>query len=579
MNQLILGDCLEVLKQMNSESVDLVYLDPPFFSNRTYEVVWGDKGEVRSFEDRFSGGVEHYIAWLKERVQEMHRVLKPTGSIFLHCDWHADAYIRVYILDKIFGRNRFHNQIIWKRADTHNDAKHQLPNISDTIFWYSKSDDYTFEAVYARHAEKTLREWYKYLEYPDGSVRKLTKEEIDSQSYPEGTRRFNTDNMASPNPRPNLMYEYKGYSYPKKGWRYSLETMEKLDAEGKLLFPKNKSGRIMLKRYLDEQKGAVVGDVWLDIDQVRGAHAERIGYPTQKPEALMDRIISMASNEGDVVLDPFVGGGTTVAVADRIGRQWIGIDQSVQAVKVTELRLQRQQDLFSKPFFTKLHKYDYETLRYKDAFEFETWIIQMYGGQTNAKQRGDMGMDGRTREGVPIQVKRSDNIGRNVIDNFFSALQRYDKTLFERNKKEGKPVGHIIAFSFGKGAIQEVARLKNEEGALIQLVTVEEIVPISKKPKLKLTMKDKGTDSKGLRELFFTTEASSDAGIEFFSWDWEFKESEGFRPQVLFDKDGIQTHVFKPGHHTIAVKVVDNDGLEAVEVVRIKVNGEAKREG
>jgi DNA modification methylase len=117
MNQLILGDCLEVLKTLASDSVDLIYLDPPFFSNRNYEVIWGDKGEVRSFEDRWSGGVDHYIAWLKERVVEMHRVLKPTGSIFLHCDWHANAYIRVFILDKIFGEENLRNEIIWKRAN------------------------------------------------------------------------------------------------------------------------------------------------------------------------------------------------------------------------------------------------------------------------------------------------------------------------------------------------------------------------------------------------------------------------------------------------------------------------------
>src|ERR1035437_5636994 len=128
-NQLILGDNLEILKTIDNESIDLIYLDPPFFSNRNYEVIWGDAGEVRSFQDRWSGGIEHYIVWLKERVIEMHRILKPTGSIFLHCDWHADAYIRVEILDKLFGGNNFRNEIIWKRADAHSDLKQGAKHI------------------------------------------------------------------------------------------------------------------------------------------------------------------------------------------------------------------------------------------------------------------------------------------------------------------------------------------------------------------------------------------------------------------------------------------------------------------
>jgi DNA modification methylase len=137
-NKLILGDNLEILKAMDAESVDLIYLDQPFFSNRNYEVIWGDAGEVRSFQDRWAGGIDHYIAWLKERVAEMYRILKPTGSIFLHCDWHADAYIRVDILDRLFGMNNLLNEIIWKRTSTHNDSKQgakHFGRVSDMIFF------------------------------------------------------------------------------------------------------------------------------------------------------------------------------------------------------------------------------------------------------------------------------------------------------------------------------------------------------------------------------------------------------------------------------------------------------------
>jgi DNA modification methylase len=572
-NRLILGDNLEILKTMEADSVDLIYLDPPFFSNRNYEVIWGDAGEVRSFQDRWAGGIDHYIAWLKERVAEMYRILKPTGSMFLHCDWHAQAYIQVEILDKLFGISNFHNKITWKRADTHNDAKNQMPNITDDIFYYSKSNDFTFNVQYIEHNPQTLKDWYQFLEFPDGTIRKMTKEEIGAQIIPNNARRFNVADMASPNPRPNLMYEYKGYSYPAKGWRYSLETMKELDEKGLLFFPKEKSGRIMRKRFLDEQKGAVLGDFWQDISQVRAKSPELIGYPTQKPEALLERIINMASNEGDIVLDPFMGGGTTIAVADRLNRQWLGIDQSAMAVKVTELRLQKQADLFSSPYTVQLHKYDYDTLRYKDAFQFESWIVQQFGGTPNAKQRGDMGLDGKTGDGTPIQVKRSDNIGRNVIDNFVAAVQRFDKTLLEKNIAAKKPIGYIIAFSFGKGAIEEVARLKNKEDRIIKLVTVEEIIPIATKPVIGVHINELEKDVKGGRKIELVAAGQSAAGVEFYSWDFTYDKEKGFKPSIIIDKEGKQIQAFKTGIHTIAVKAVDNDGLENMEIIKLKING------
>jgi DNA modification methylase len=551
MNKLILGDCLEVMKNMDSESVDLIYLDPPFFSNRNYEVIWGDKGEVRSFEDRWSGGIDHYISWLKERVSEMHRLLSPTGSIYLHCDYHADAYIRVLILDKIFG-NTFRSHIIWKRTVPKGNSK-TLSNNTDSIYWYSKTKDFIYNPVY----------------FP-----------VDDPAH---YRRANSEGRIYQDT--SLIAPGKGYEYSWKGitkrWRCPIEKMEEYEKNGEIIYTKN--GVARYKRYLDEQKGRALDNLWADLPPVNSQAAERIGYPTQKPEKLLDRIIQASSNEGDTVLDPFVGGGTSVVVADKLGRNWIGIDQSVQAVKVSEFRLNKQQGIFSQPFVVQLHKYDYDTLRYKDAFQFEAWIVDRFGGISNLKQRGDFGIDGKSRNGTPIQVKRSDNIGRNVIDNFHSSIMRYDKALYEKNKTAGDPVGFIIAFSFGKGAIQEVARLKNEENIILKLVTVEEIVPIAKKPKLKVTINDlssttkpsEGSKKEVLREIEFIAEGESEAGIEFYSYDFEYNlEENKFNPSIVFDRTGRQTHKFKPGYHTIAVKVVDAEGLEAIEIIKIKVNGE-----
>jgi DNA modification methylase len=516
MNQLLLGDNLQILRTLPDESIDLIYLDPPFFSNRTYEVIWGDTGEVRSFEDRFSGGIDHYIAWLKDRVQEMHRILKPTGSIFLHCDWHADAYIRVLILDKVFGMNNFRNCITWhygQRTDTY---KLHLSRKHDVIFVYGKSNDFILN--------KTSVVWDK-------------KEFLQK--------------------RHDVMKDEDGKEF---------------------VWTDGGKGKPRYKRFVDDilKDGKPLDDVWT-IPLLNSAAKERIGYPTQKPMSLLQRIIEMASHEGDTVLDPFVGGGTTVAVADKLNRNWIGIDQSVAAVKVTEMRLHNQQDLFSKPFTTRLYKYDYDTLRYKDAFEFETFIITAFGGQGQNKKGGDKGIDGKSKEGSPVQVKRSDDIGVNVVKNFFVSIMQYDKNKYEHNKTAGLPVGYIIAFSFGKGAIQEAARLRNEEGAIIELVRVETIVPIAKKPALTVTLDDKGKNAKNLHEIEFTATGTSDAGIEFYAWNWDYKSEIGFKADIMIDKTGKQTHTFKAGKHAIMVKVIDNEGLESTELIHLKVNGSAHR--
>lgn len=528
-NKLILGDNLEILRNLESETVDLIYLDPPFFSNRNYEVIWGDSGEVRSFEDRFSGGIDHYIAWLKERVIEMHRILKPTGSLYLHCDWHADAYIRVQILDKIFGDKNFRNEIIWYyRRWT---AGKTFQRMHDNILFYSKNTSFTFNKT--------------YIEPTDGQKEKHEKGWDRNSVIIKGIR------------QPQLLI-------------YNQEKVDRAIAEGKI-----KLEDYAKVHFLGDTK-TTASDVW-EINYLNSQSKERIGYPTQKPMQLLDRIIKASSNEGDVILDPFVGGGTTVAVADKLNRKWIGIDQSVAAIKVTEARLQNQQDLFSQPFVTQLHKYDYDTLRYKDAFEFESFIVTQFGGINNKKQRGDLGLDGKTRENQPIQVKRSDNVGRNVVDNFLSAVKRNDKNLFDKNVTNKISVGYIIAFSFGKGAVQEVARLKNEENIIIELVKVEEIIPIAKKPKLTVEIFDKGKNEKLLTEIEFLAKGESEAGIEFFMWDFDYKDDK-FNPENLFDKSGNQTWKFKAGTHKIAVKVIDNEGLENIEIINLKVNGKVERE-
>jgi hypothetical protein len=363
---------------------------------------------------------------------------------------------------------------------------------------------------------------------------------------------------------------WKGIDPNKQGrsgmhWITTPDELDQYEKENKIYFPQ-KGITPRLKYYLDESPGVPLAEIWDDIKNVSGK--ETIGYPTQKPELLLQRIIELASNEGDLILDPFVGGGTSIVVADMLNRRWIGIDESVQAIKVSDLRLKKQRgplDLYE-PYDLQLRTYNYDSLRNMDAWEFEKFIIEQFGGVPNNKKGGDSGIDGK-KDGTPIQVKRSDNIGVNVIKNFWASVQQFDKKLFEKNIKDKKPVGYIIAFSFGKGAIEEVARLKNKENIIIELKKVSEIIAYGAPPQVSLEAAALDNN-----EYMFTANAESESEIEFYSWDFAHNEKEGFKADILLDKEGKQKKKFPSGEHQIAVEAVDKSGLDAIDKVKIKVN-------
>ncbi|MFZ4814434.1 MAG: DNA methyltransferase [Phototrophicaceae bacterium] len=388
-NTLYYGDNIDILTlYIPDESVDLIYLDPPFNSSRDYNLLFKEstgkesQAQIKAFKDTWvwdrtaadtydelamhapekvskviqalralvgTNEMMAYLVMMAARLVRLHRVLKPTGSLYLHCDPTAGHYLKV-ILDAVFGVERFVNHINWLRSDTHSDAKKKLPATTDYILYYTKTDQFTLNPQYKAYPERTMREWYLYLELPDGTVRKMTPEERKTQTIPQGARRFNTGDMSAPagggmakinqkTGKPNGWYDWKGYAPPERGWRYSPETMTKLDQAGKLLYPTESSGRVMLKRYLDEQKGVMVSDNWIDIQQIRAQSKERLGYPTQKPVALLERIIQMSSNPGDVILDPFAGCGTTVVAAQKLGRRWIGVDITHLGIAMLKHRL------------------------------------------------------------------------------------------------------------------------------------------------------------------------------------------------------------------------------------------------
>lgn len=453
-NAIYEGDNLEIMSKFDSKSIDLIYADPPFFTNKQFEIIWHDGAEKRAFEDRWKGGIEHYISWMEPRLEACHRLLKDSGSFFLHCDYHASAHLRVK-LDKIFGENNFRNEIVWKRKTGRGETQHkssQFGVCTDFILFFAKSKESKFNTQYVPLADAD-KDYKEYVE----KFFKMTEKD---------GRKYQIDNLASPSPRPNLMYDYKGYKPPHKGWAISKEKMEEWDKEGRLWFPPNKKGRIRRKRFLDELKGSPVQNLWDDIQMVSSQASERLGYPTQKPVALLERIIKTATDEGDIVLDPFCGCGTTLVAAQKLKRKWIGIDISHTACRLMQRRMQKEFKLKAQLIKGEV---DLKYLQRLAPFDFQNWVIvDKFLGKVSNRKSGDMGIDGFTPEILgadPIQVKQSESIGRNVVDNFETAMRRI-------NKKKG----YIVAYSFVKGAYEEAARARNQDGIEITLRTVQELI-------------------------------------------------------------------------------------------------------
>lgn len=361
MNKLYFGDNLDVLQQhIKDATVDLIYLDPPFNKKSTFNILYrspvGEDAQRMAFEDtwRWEDGAEEamervrkadvptfrilcalqdflgqsdlmaYLAMMTVRLLELRRVLKATGSLYLHCDPTASHYLKV-VLDGVFGAENFRNEITWKRTSTHSDSG-TWSRVADTLLFYTRGKQFTWNVPRELHRDEYLSSKYR-------------------NDDNDGRGRYMLDNMTSPNPRPNMTYEWRGYPPPAMGWRYKLETMQRLHDEGRIWYPTHPNGsldvsrRPRLKRYLKEQSGGVMGSIWTDISPLNSQAEERIGYPTQKPLALLERVIAASSNPGDLVLDPFCGCGTAVHAAERLGRRWIGIDVTYLAIQVIEDRI------------------------------------------------------------------------------------------------------------------------------------------------------------------------------------------------------------------------------------------------
>ncbi len=417
MNTLFYGDNLDILRRyVKDESVDLIYLDPPFNSAQNYNVLFRehdgaqssaqikafkdtwtwDQEAVREYEDIVEQGGQlsktmqafrqilgdtnmmAYLSMMAIRLHELKRVMKPTASMYLHCDSTASHYLKI-LMDAIFGLENFRNEIVWKRSYGHGDSKKSMGRSHDTILFYTYSKQYTLNRFYHKHAKEYIETFFRFK---------------DERGV------FKLENLTSPNPRPNLVYEYKGFPPPIKGWRVSYEKMVELDTDQRLYFPLKNDGRIMKKVYLHELDGQPMTDIWADIQPLSAYDAERLGYPTQKPLALLERIIKASSNEGDVVLDPFCGCGTTIDAAQKLNRRWIGIDITHLAISLIKTRLRdtygpeigKNYSVIGEP--TSMP--DAIALAAQDKFQFQYWALGLVGARPAEQKKGaDKGIDGR----------------------------------------------------------------------------------------------------------------------------------------------------------------------------------------
>ena len=526
---LYFGDNLEILREkIPDESFDLIYLDPPFNSNRNYNVIFREglqdsPAQVHAFEDSWHWNREAqatfeelagvrpsktkvnqqiadlmlaleklvghndmlaYLTMMAIRLIELRRVLKSSGSIYLHCDPTAGHYLKI-VMDAIFGKENVRNEIVWKRTSAHNDPK-RFGRIHDVILYYAKSDAAaTFNPVYTSYDQSYLDAEFRQDEHG----RWFKVEDLTAPSHGGSSGKF----------------EFHGrVPGSSRMWRMNETEMERLLEEGRI--KTDKDGKPLLRGhivYLDEKKGMPAQDWWGDVLRVGNTSKERLGYPTQKPEALLERIIKASSNEGDWVLDPFCGCGTTVSVAERLNRNWVGIDITMLAVNLIRHRLAKQFEIKSIEVFVDGRPKDVSAARalfQKDPFEFEYWALDLVNAipaqsKTEGKMRGaDKGVDGVINFLKDVSNGGKQEYGKLLVQVKGGKVQRDDiatlKGDIEREKADG---GVFITLEEPTRPMKEEAvdagsyevRFSQQKFPKIQILTIEELLN-NKKPEVPL---------------------------------------------------------------------------------------------
>jgi len=437
-NMLILGDNLQVMRTLlkmkengellNSDGTPgarLVYIDPPFATKQEFR----GSQDQKAYQDKIADS--RFLEFLRQRLILLRGLLSNDGCIYLHLDYRKVHYAKL-LMDEIFGEQNMLNQIIWQRTAAHNDPG-KYGCVHDTILLYKKGTTWAWNTPKTRQSQTYIDKFFVYAESPDSKTwMKLKK----GQEPPIGWRRYRLGNLRSPHPRPNLMYNYKGYPHPKNGWSIKPERMRELDEQNLLHFPPSRKGRIQNKQYLDDSiDNKSVSDTWLGISPIQAQSSERQHYPTQKPEALLERVIFASSMPGDLVLDGFAGSGTTCAVAEKMGRRWIGIDCGKLAIYTIQKRLLNLREQIGnkgkprnpRPFtLYNAGLYDFPSLRDLPRRDWRFFALQLFGCRDEPHSIGGLPLDGKLK-GASVLVfdhhqNRDKRIDEETIQDIHSAL-------------------------------------------------------------------------------------------------------------------------------------------------------------
>jgi DNA modification methylase len=524
-NYLYFGDNLEILRRfVKDESVDLIYLDPPFNSKRDYNAVFTGKGgqkaaaQIQAFEDTWhwddvaaaayeevvftgthTGAAEYlkamrallgtndmlaYLTMMTVRMVELHRVLKPTGSIYLHCDPTMSAHLRL-MMDAIFDVKNFRNEIIWKRTHAHSGSMRFGP-LHDVILFYGRGSSITWNPQYAPYSEDYIETFFKHTDNQGRRYRLTILTGSGTRRESSGAPWRGIDPTASG--RHWAVPGYVRHLLPKPDTESVQEALDQLDQIGRIYWPKKKGGKPSFIQYLDDMEGTVLQDLWTDIKPIASQAAERLGYPTQKPLALLERIINASSNEGDVVLDPFCGCGTTITAAQKLNRNWIGIDITHLAVNLMRTRLidtfgDKIRETFKVIGEPTTHE-DAVALAENDKYQFQFWSLGLVGARPESsgeKKGADKGVDGKrffsdevrgTPKTIIFSVKGGQTIPPTSVRDLRGTIER-----------EGAEIGVLIS-------LVEPTRNMREEAAAagfytsafgtkhkrIQLYTIDELL-------------------------------------------------------------------------------------------------------
>lgn len=603
-NRLIWGDKRYVLPSLLDEfagKVNLIYIDPPFnvgadfsFTATVADDPESDDDETTSFvkepslieqkayRDTWGRGLDSYLQWFYETIVFLRELLSENGSIYVHLDYNIVHYAKV-ILDEAFGENNFHGEIVWKRADSHNDA-HTYGAVHDTILFYSKNGEPLFNPEYVPLSQKTVDTWYRHVE-------------------PETGRRYNLGNLVSPHPRPNLTYEYNGIKPPPFGWRVSRQRMEEYDKKGLLVVTGKKQPTLKIKQYLDESRGRQVTDWWDDISQLRGyatSQEERTGYETQKPEALLKRIIKASSNENDLVLDCFCGSGTTAATAEKLNRRWITCDLGRFAIHTARKRLLAIEGV--KPFMVQnLGKYERQAWmetqftqqeaqqRYREfilnlyhakPLNSYTWLHGIRGGRMIHVGSVDAPVTAGDLTSIAAEFKKSVGSGKDAPKSNGVDILGWDFA-FELNevaKQQAAQANLDVRFFRVPRDVMDKRAVEQGDIKFFELAALKVTTKVSKKKELSLTITDFVIPPDDVPQDVQKAIKHWSQWVDYWAVDWDFKgdtfhnQWQTYRTRKNPDLQKSATHVYESaGEYTVVVKVIDILGNDTTKTIKVQV--------